>query len=248
MYTRLFFLASGNHYYANRSTGETSWEPPLPPPPPRFPIPPPPSSQPSMTPLYKGMIQQNFIVNQQHQIPNQPPQFNPSFPPPPMLTVGQNANPIDFPPPFPPPQPMIPSQLNKNQTVKQTTQTSSKVGYHFDSTTATTPGLLVTSVRSMMNTEMTKNPPPKLELEGLPAGAIADLCNVTNEFRARSVPIDKGDFANAEAPTPTITEDVNQYYMPLEPFALPVTSRPALIETGRVDIRLNALYSKLNRI
>lgn len=98
----------------------------------------------------------------------------------------------------------------------------------------------------MITAEMTKNPPPKLELEGLTAGAIADLCNITTEFRAKTTNIDKGDFAETSAPVGA--EEVNQYYMPLEPFMLPANSRPRVIETGRVDIRLHALYSKLNRI
>lgn len=99
----------------------------------------------------------------------------------------------------------------------------------------------------MITKEMSKNPAPKLELEGLTAGTIADLCNITNEFRAKTTNIDKGDFADDVQP-PAAMEDVNQYYMPLEPFTLPAPSRPPHIEAGRVDIRLHALYSKLNRI
>ncbi len=43
-------------------------------------------------------------------------------------------------------------------------------------------------------------------------------------------------------------EAMNQYYLPLQPFQLPMASRPPHIEPGRVDIRLHALYNKLGRI
>lgn len=242
--------ASGKHYYANRSTGETRWEPPLPPPPPpppRFSMPPPP---------HPGISQsQNMAQNQPNAVLYQQPPFNPNFPPPSTsvdpntMSIGHNNL------QFPPPQPIIPNQTNNitqaGQNMQQTIiPTTGKVGYQFDASTATTPGLLVQSVRSMMNTELSKNPLPKLELEGLTAGAIADLCNVTSEFKAKTSHIDKGDFATNEGQTQTSTTDdvVNQYYLPLEPFALPVSSRPQHIEAGRLDIRLHALYTKLNRI
>ena len=173
----------------------------------------------------------------------QHPQFNPNFPPPNML-VDQNAIPAGHFLQCPPSQPFVPSQVDITSLLPRT----GKVGYQFDASTATAPGLLVPSVRSMITAEMSKKPPPKLELEGLTAGAIADLCNITTEFKAKTVPIDKGDFADDGQTQSAITEDVNQYYMPLEPFNLPVTSRPQHIESGRVDIRLHALYSKLNRI
>lgn len=239
------FVASGRHYYANRASGETSWEPPLPPPPPpRFSVPPPPPSQPPMVPLNQGaMLHQNPVHSQQHQ---QSQQFNPAFPPP-ILQIPQNTQiPVGHPTHFPPPQPMLTGQANIIQ--PEQIQTTGKVGYQFDSSTATTPGLLVPSVRSMMNAEISKNPLPRLELEGLTAGAVADLCNVTTEFRARTTNIDKGDFADDGETQPASSDDMNQYYMPLEPFALPVASRAPHIEAGRVDIRLHALYSKLNRI
>lgn len=98
---------------------------------------------------------------------------------------------------------------------------------------------------------------PKIELDGLTAGAIADLCTVNAEFRARSAVIDKGDFAEEEYSglpglvideTKAKPEEVNQYYLPLRPFELPVAARAPLIEAGRVDIRLHSLYTKLNRI
>ena len=114
---------------------------------------------------------------------------------------------------------------------------------------------------------------PKLELDGLTAGAIADLCNVSREWRSRNVRIHGGDFADesgevlpgvsgsaqgkhceAEKSIDNIgggdvqEEGVNQYYLPLQPFSLPVGSRPPHIEPGRVDIRLHALYNKLGRI
>jgi hypothetical protein len=95
---------------------------------------------------------------------------------------------------------------------------------------------------------------PKLELAGLAAGAIADLVNITRELKARNV--DGGDFAGEEGTTTSDSksrsgeaeEEVDQYYVPLQPFSLPVSAIPPRIEPGRVDIRLHALQSKLGKI
>lgn len=97
---------------------------------------------------------------------------------------------------------------------------------------------------------------PRLELEGLSAGAIADLCNVSRELRARNV--DGGDFAGGgeaqgpcEGATPgggAAPEEEAGQYAPLQPFDLPVSSLPPHIEPGRVDIRLHALHTKLGKI
>ena len=94
---------------------------------------------------------------------------------------------------------------------------------------------------------------PKLELEGLSAGAIADLCNVSRELKAKNV--DGGDFAENDSETADgkkgqggEEEGVDQYYVPLRPFSLPVASMAPHIEPGRVDIRLHALQSKLAKI
>ena len=208
--------------------------------------PPPPPSQLQVDPIHRQSMtqQQHLIPNQQHDIhAQQHQQFNPKFPPPNML-VGQNAIPAGNFQQYPPSQPFVPSQMD----ISPVLPTTGKVGYQLDASTATAPGLLVPSVRSMITAEVNKRPFPKLELEGLTAGAIADLCNITTEFKAKTVHIDKGDFADDGQTQSAITEDVNQYYMPLEPFNLPVASRPQHIESGRVDIRLHALYSKLNRI
>ena len=124
--------------------------------------------------------------------------------------------------------------------------------------TATSPGLLVPSVRAMIDAEYTHKitsgaSVPALELEGLTAGAIADLCNVSREMKSRNV--DGGDFAavsemgNYEKRGEGVPDDdVGHYYLPLRPFSLPVSSLPPHIEPGRVDIRLHALHSKLGKI
>ncbi|KAL7520423.1 hypothetical protein ACHAWX_005148 [Stephanocyclus meneghinianus] len=255
----LYRTASGRHYFANRSTGETSWEPPLPPPPPPpYFAPPPPVPLPPTAPSNPGMMQQV----QNHQC------LNPVFPAP---FVHHTSMPMGHAPHFPPPQPIQPIHtLNPTSEpiIPPVAPTTGKVGYHLNASTSTTPGLLVPSIRAMIQAEHAQTssssgngaPLPKIELEGLTAGAIADLCNITTEFRAGTVRIDKGDFAEegdassagnhdshavAEGPK---AEDVNQYYVPLRPLELPVASRPPHIEAGRVDIRLHSLYSKLNRI
>ena len=93
-------------------------------------------------------------------------------------------------------------------------------------------------------------PIPKLELDGLSAGAVADLCNVTREIKSRNV--DGGDFSGVSEKSVVgkngDDDERDQYYLPIQPFSLPVSSLAPHIEPGRVDIRLHALHSKLGRI
>ena len=70
------------------------------------------------------------------------------------------------------------------------------------------------------------------ELEGLTAGAVADMCNVSRDIK-------RSQLREDEDPIP---------YAPLEPMNLPAAARPPHIEPGRVEIRLMALYDKLDRI
>ena len=267
--------ASGSAYYANRSTGETSWTPPFPPP---LPVIPPP----------QVMQQPQHLVHQpsQHFIP-QGQQFiyAPSAQPPvvaqppivPMIAnlSGHNASAKmqqpNYPQQYLPPNqvhqvemnPSITQTLPPNTNIptpqqqeSQTTVTHNSSGLGLS--TSTTPGLLVPSVRAMIDVEYTQRSKgaavPKLELEGLSAGVIADLCNVTREMKSENA--DKGDFAEALEGTSSINhkkqgggdDEDDQYYVPLQPFALPVSSVPPHIEPGRVDIRLHALQSKLGKI
>jgi len=96
---------------------------------------------------------------------------------------------------------------------------------------------LVPQVRSMMDAEQTtraalssasKSPLP-LELAGLTAGAVADLVNVKHEQ----------SLAAGEEAVP---------YEPIEPYSLPVLAKPPHIEPGRVEIRANLLYEKLEKL
>ncbi|KAL7473609.1 hypothetical protein ACHAXS_014069 [Conticribra weissflogii] len=328
--------STGCPYYANPTTGQTSWEPPPyfpPPPPPVNPsIPPPPPNQnryappfqqpPYTTPFHQA--QQSQPPQNHHNEPNihegpqqamsssiaqpvipvpatfpQPTQSHLQYPPIP----SQHISPSNF---QIPPQNMsnnyIPTQQPTqlpHQTVATTSSTkinpipsiptpstsTSTATFSVGPSTATTPGLLVSSVRSMIEAEYTQransSSVPRLELDGLTAGCIADLCNVSREYRSRNLRVDKGDFAdddenagealgkasvggsngngngsgnsfsmnsdNGEKNTEE-EEAMNQYYLPLQPFQLPMASRPPHIEPGRVDIRLHALYNKLGRI
>ncbi|KAL3827538.1 hypothetical protein ACHAXA_002035 [Cyclostephanos tholiformis] len=122
--------------------------------------------------------------------------------------------------------------------------------------TAVSFGMLVPSVRAMIDAENTQRVtqnvlyiPPKLELEGLTAGAIADLCYVTRDLKARNV--DGGDFAGGGRVGKREEgddEEADQCYTPLQPFSLPVSSVPPHIEQGRVEIRLHALHRELGKI
>ena len=72
-------------------------------------------------------------------------------------------------------------------------------------------------------------PPPQLELADLTAGAVADLVNVKREQF----------LAAGEEALP---------YQPIEPYSLPVLAKPPHIEPGRVEIRANLLYDKLDKL
>jgi hypothetical protein len=212
---------SGQVYYANCSTGETSWFPPPPPP-------------------------HDVAAQQQNHHNN--------------VVIGQAAAHNNI-----PPTAQLQQQHSQPLTTQQNTNeaflnSSNSVTYQLDPSTATTPGLLLPSIRAIIDKEQAQKMSigRKIELEGVSAGTIADLCNVSREWRSRNVRIDGGDFAeeqNASTPQHGQNENessnieneeaANYYYMPLQPFSLPLQSRPPHIEPGRVDIRMHALYSKL---
>jgi hypothetical protein len=214
---------SGQFYYANRSTGESSWSPPA-----HFFSPPPP-------PPPQVVIQQQQ-QQQQH-------------------VIGQAA-PHVLPLPAQSQQHYAQALNNLQQNAKTLHSSNYNVAtYNLDN-------LLVPSIRAIIEKEKSqKTPGRKIELEGVSAGTIADLCNVSREWRSRNVHIDGGDFAteqkntfctncqseSSKRTTDEYDEAANHYYMPLQPFLLPLQSRPPYIEQGRVDIRLASLYSKLGR-
>ena len=167
-----------------------------------------------------------------------------------------------------PPAALLQQQQQQQQqhtqplTAQQNTTNSalhSSVTYQLDASTATTPGLLVPSVRAIIEKEQAqKTSLRKIELQGVSAGTIADLCNVTREWRARNLHVDGGDFAtekhssthdqNKSQNANEDDEAANHYYKPLQPFSLPLQSRPPHVEPGRVDIRMHALYGKLRSL
>eukprot|EP00571_Detonula_confervacea_P003022 CAMPEP_0172314818 /NCGR_PEP_ID=MMETSP1058-20130122/23351_1 /TAXON_ID=83371 /ORGANISM="Detonula confervacea, Strain CCMP 353" /LENGTH=284 /DNA_ID=CAMNT_0013028765 /DNA_START=133 /DNA_END=984 /DNA_ORIENTATION=+ len=247
--------ARGRCYYANRSTGETSWTPPpyFPPPPPTVLQPPPQHEQqpnqhfqhaycdqphmmyagaqhvvpqPMSQPLAHNMPANNMTFNYSQQYPPNQPQV--------VETIPSNIQTL-------PPNPHIPTLQQFEAQTGISHNSSSGLG----PSTATTLGMLVPSVRAMINAEYTQKitqqaSVPKLELEGLTAGAIADLCNVSKELKSRNV--DGGDFAgDGNHGKQGGTGEVDQCYTPLKPFSLPGVSVPPHIEPGRVDIRLHAL-------
>ena len=292
--------ASGRIYFANRSTGETSWTPPavhFPPPPPHNMLQPPPMqqvqqpnsdmyhqqqmmlvsapaavvqpqqqimmAQPDMNNIQPfnnvSIMQSNYSTTQQQYVPNQP-----------QVVIHTSASSE--------PSNIIHSVMQPNshiQTPQQLeTQTQTRINNSITSSggglgpsTATSQGMLVPSIRAMINEEYTQKvnqqqvgsvqSPPKLELEGLTAGAVADLCNVTREIKSRNN-VDGGDFAEDDGGIDIVhkqqqqgqegDDEADQYYAPLQPFTLPVSAIPPHIEPGRVDIRLHALHTKLGKI
>lgn len=261
--------ATGRPYYANRSTGETSWEPPpyFPPPPPPPPAgilhPPPPEQQYS-----QQFSHQTQVMHSLQPVMAQPiaqAAAHPAYPSSnimPSARTGIPENDATYPHHYPPNQIQEPSHsyvqsIPASNPIQHVVETQSNHPSGLGPSTATTSGLLVSSVRAMIDAEHSQREnqqgkTPMLELEGLTAGCIADLCNVTKEIKSRNV--DGGDFAGDDNDNQQRgkqggdEDDGEQYYAPLQPFTLPLTSVPPHIEPGRVDIRLHALHSKLARI
>lgn len=155
----------------------------------------------------------------------------PSLPPPPPGAA------MSLPPP--------PDQIQQQQQAAPTQPTQyHAVGSIMPSTnTQAAPSLpaamnyLVPQVRSMIDAEQTtraalsaaSKPPLPLELADLTAGAVADLVNVRREQT----------LAAGEETVP---------YEPIKPYSLPVLAKPPHIEPGRVEIRANLLYDKLEML
>lgn len=262
---------SGRSYYANRSTGETSWVPPsyfptAAPPPPAIQPPPPTTTtekywpipthpqhpqtihasahpvvpqqltQPSMYDLHGTNVMAVLGITQ----PNHS-QLYPSNQPFSAMALSNVPNHV-----IPTQQQIEPMNIINNNTL------SSGLG----PSTAVSLGMLVPSVRAMIDAENTQRVtqqvlyiPPRLELDGLTAGAIADLCCVSRDLKARNV--DGGDFAGGGRVGKREEgndDEGDQCYTPLQPFLLPVSSVPPHIEQGRVDIRLHSLHRELGKI
>lgn len=115
-----------------------------------------------------------------------------------------------------------------------------------------TAGGLVPTARALIDAEYTERTvrevrdpnakPPPLELEGLTAGALADLSNVTKDSMRGMGEGGAGLGGGIDSGAET------EPYAPLEPYKLPVMAKAPQIEAGRVEIRLMALYDKLDKI
>lgn len=263
---------SGRPYYANRLTGETSWVPPpyfLPPPPPPVPmmmLPPPPQNQQQLQ-----HQQHNFHYEHPHMHTGAPPGAMSHRVAPSVVAHDVPGDPTAMPPNYH--QQYSPNQIEiipphaqamtarPNISIPPQHELQNTVSCGLGPSDATSPGMLVPAVRAMIEAECAQRatapgaPAPRLELAGLTAGAIADLCNVSREMRARNV--DGGDFAGLDSETrgnnktqggDTAQDEDACHYLPLQPFSLPVSSLPPHIEPGRVDIRLHALHTKLGKI
>lgn len=270
---------SGRPYFANRVTGETRWDPP-----PHFPPPPPPPPPPTaVQPPPPPQVRQLPYLQQ---VPTQSLQPQMMYSGAQSVVAPQEAQPAAYTlpatnmptthnmhsthalmqpncsQPYPLSQPqLVANAPNPIFLTQQQIEPKGKVvnippSPGLGPSTAVSPGMLVPSVRAMINAEMTQKVtqgkdyvPPKLELEGLTAGAIADLCNVTKVLRARHA--DGGDFAGGGGITKQErgdNDEVYQPYTPLRPFELPESSVPPHVEGGRLDIRLHALHRALDKI
>lgn len=229
-------------------------------PPPYFPPPPPPTVMQLPPPPHQEQQPNHHF---QHSYGDQPNKMmyasdqhvvSQPIPQPVAHNLPVNNMTFNYPQPCPPNQPQVVETTPSNiQALPPNPHISPPQQHEFQTaTTATTLGMFVPSVRAMINEEYTQKllqqaSTPKLEVEGLTAGAIADLCNVSRELKSRNV--DGGDFAGDSNHEKQVGGgEVDQCYTPLQPFSLPVSSVPPHIEPGRVDIRLHALHSKLGKI
>jgi WW domain len=177
--------SSGRTYYANATTGESSWVPPSWPPPaphtPRF-VPPP------QSPIAPPLQQQWNTEGHQ----NQP------------FEVSRHVS---------------------------TTTPGTQVSIAASVAALASSGLLVPAARAVVdyNSNSSEEERKLLELHGLSAGQLADLCAIQREELA-----EKGaDF---------------KPYTPIAPYALSNTAKRPPMEPGRLEIRIHSLYTQLRKL
>jgi WW domain len=177
--------SSGRLYYANATTGESSWVPPslpLPPPsPPRF-VPPP---QSNIAPLLQSpQGQEHHWIREDQQL--------------------DVARPVS-------------------------TSSATKVSTADSVAALASSGLLVQAARAVVDCNGSEEERKMMELHGLSAGQIADLCAIQREEMA-----EKGvEF---------------KPYTPITPSALSNTAKRPPMEPGRLEIRIHSLYNQLRKL
>mmetsp|Transcript_23037 Transcript_23037/g.34577 ORF Transcript_23037/g.34577 Transcript_23037/m.34577 type:complete len:183 (-) Transcript_23037:251-799(-) len=135
-----------------------------------------------------------------------------------------------FTPPPPPPIAMIQAPSMEPSSAMTALSTPSLNGSMIYSSNSI---LLVPSVMGMLQEEeqsrKSTSATTSLELEKLSAGKVADLCIVA-------------------AQSEDTIKLCSQYEVPLDPSMLPIDGRPPVVEQGRVEVRLCALYDALASI
>lgn len=187
--------ASGRIYYCNPTTKETRWDPPW------APIPAPSLPLPSQVPLQQVPVQQ--VPVQPAVLPLQP--AVPAVPAPSSVAASIHSS----------------SSTHRSSSGEGINDHSSSSSHHRS-------GLIVPVVRSLFD-KVASLPDPALaldlELDGLTAGQIADLCH-----------IQQAD-----------THGSNQAYLPLNPYKMPVLAKRPEVEHARLDVRIVELKEKLQR-
>ena len=249
--------ASGRTYYANPTTGQTSWEPPslsLPPPPP--PPPPPPSA----------VNPQGLTLNTS----NDHLQYNPHHYNAPQLNHGSGGGGYHVNAAI---QPVTSTSTpTTGSTITASSIASTPInGSLTNSNTNTTishvstlknVGLFIPAVRAIVqsadsssceqeqeqvqSTNNGNNNNISLEFSDISTGVIADLAHVQSIYREQQKLEQGGD---DDDPENEEEEDRKKYYYePLKPMDLPIASRAPHIEFGRVDIRLMSLMDALGKL
>lgn len=283
---------SGRLYYANPTTRETSWDPPIFVPPSG----PPPAVSPaasavimsisSSSPVPQVQVGINHnshqnIINPQHTINQTHPRHQKQqYPMINTTTVSPSG------------MSSINSHTNSSTTVTINNNSNNKAPISSQQLRTTTTNnsvqkkqvlqdpavsgmLIVPSVCAMMEQQKQNNNnnslSSSLELENLSAGTIADLCNITRDhlimesrkkkallmFHKKTLKNKNGDESlenddNIENDDDVDNDDEEDFFIaykePIQPFTLPIQSKPPHIEVGRVDIRLMELFDKLDNI
>lgn len=210
--------ASGQTYFCNPQTGESSWEVPrvLAP----VPVPPPPPPPPPTLPPPAQSHRPQFVPQQQQQQPQQ---------------GGFQA--------VPQPQSQYQQQQPTQETFSKTTTEPAHVAA-LASNGLLVPAARALVEANKENAEddesSEKEREKHFELYALSAGQIADLCHIQQQEIAAAASHDTDANGNANMA-------LFEPYTALDPNRLPTTAKREPMESGRLDIRVHSLYEKLRK-
>ncbi|CAB9520060.1 domain protein [Seminavis robusta] len=217
--------SSGRVYYANSTTGESSWEPPS--------IPQGQDFQQlnrrrQDEPDYHGRQQQDYHGQRQEydrpQNHQQQRQYeSPAQPAHQYQEQHHGRNPLLE----AQQQPLESSTEHGSRPAALTTTTKTSTVSSVSALASS--GLLVPAARAIVDSDQDVNTRKDIELYGITAGQLADLCAIQKEeMSERQIEF--------------------KPYTPITPYAISNTARRPPMEPGRLEIRLHSLYNQLRKI